>query len=272
MGGGKNKAPAAPKVEPAPDIYDNIGKTITRTITGPDGKKQTIIERMPLTPEEKSAEDNLKRLTEENLQRFERLSGIAMAVDIPEFADTVGRLRTEQTRIREQTFREGNRLQEQGLARSGLQDSSSAAAARNTERQALVDTARTDENNLNLLAEDLRTAALGRTKELLNLGVGLSETQANRLNQAAQFGAGLSQQSFSSYNTANQAAYANQLAAFNSRKPSFGSQLLGAAGTLGAAYLGGPAMLGGSLFGGAGAAGLGTSGWINPNSGARTYL
>lgn len=262
------KAPAPPPVQDPIDVIDNINKTVTKTVVGADGKKQTVIERLPLTPEEQAWEDKLKQITETNLSRIEQLSQVAMAADIPEFADTVNRLRSEQTRIRDTSFSEAARQQERALARSGLQDSTAAVKARRLAEQAQTEAVATDEANLNLLAEDLRNAAIDRSKELLGTSAALTADQVSRLNQAAQFGAGLRQTDFVNRNNVALNQYNAQLAAYQARRPSFGSQLLGAGATLGAAYLTG----GGSLFGGfggaAGGATLGNTGgsWLNPNT------
>lgn len=244
----KSKAPPEPpKIETAaPNVTDLVGGTRSRTIKKPDGTQEIIIEPLDLSPEDKALYDTYTDLVKTNIAGFNSLSVAASAYDIPGFKSVIDAQRTILESTRNKAASESVRRTEESLARRGLSDSTAATELRAVQDAAIREQALSDERNLVLTAESLRTDALNRALTGINIGTQGMQTQKAQQQASGQFVSGTALQALNSTANIQNQNYQNQLNAFNSRQPSFGQQLLTtAAGAAGYGLAGG--------FGGAGA-------------------
>lgn len=160
--GGNDSPPPAPAPPPPPpreelmDFFDEVGGVKSITVTGPDGKKRRVKQRLPRTPEEQrryevgeqmiaQSMQNIQELYQYNpgnvvdfaplIQTFanideERMADLAGIANIGNIAESVQRFRDMHTSLNEERFRIENRELEESLARKGLSDSSAGREAR----------------------------------------------------------------------------------------------------------------------------------------------
>jgi predicted amino acid-binding ACT domain protein len=195
------------------DVIDEIAGVEQVKVRGADGKERIVRRRLPLSPEEQQAQAQIENIFQTNLGIMEELSSFALAVDIPEFKESLDALRTEQQRTRDIAFREVSRATEEDLARRGLADSTAATQQRAAREVAQREKVAQDERAVSLLAEDLRAQQFGRAQQLAGFAAGRSDVAAAQALQALSSGsqASLGQQQLTGQ--FQQQSFANQLAA-----------------------------------------------------------
>ena len=153
------QAPQLPAQQAAPelmDIVDELSGVQTITVTGPDGKKRRVTQRLPLTPQEEqtlnqaktlmnTAVNNIQRLYQYdptsvvNYQPFiqafsninqERLGDLAQIGDFKDIAEKVQQFKTINQTLTMDAFDNQQRMTEENLARRGLQRSTEATENR----------------------------------------------------------------------------------------------------------------------------------------------
>lgn len=127
----------SPKVQPAPpppepkdyNVEDRISGTKQNIVTQPDGSKLVVIEKN-LTPEQQEIEDNLKRLAEDSLAKYESLVNDPFLDTMPEYRDQVQRVYDTQFRNLNDAYNQAARSTEQTANRFGVDDSTAATQLR----------------------------------------------------------------------------------------------------------------------------------------------
>lgn len=153
------EAPQMPAQQAAPelmDIVDELSGVQTITVTGPDGKKRRVTQRLPLTQQEEqtlnqaktlinTAVNNIQRLYQYdptsvvNYQPFiqafsninqERMHDLSQIGDFKDIAEKVQQFKTISQNIAMESFDNQQRMTEENLARRGLQRSTEATENR----------------------------------------------------------------------------------------------------------------------------------------------
>ena len=153
------QAPQLPAQQAAPelmDIVDELSGVQTITVTGPDGKKRRVTQRLPLTPQEEqtlnqaknlmnTAVNNIQRLYQYdptsvvNYQPFiqafssinqDRLGDLAQIGDFKDIAEKVQQFKAINQTLTMDAFDNQQRMTEENLARRGLQRSTEATENR----------------------------------------------------------------------------------------------------------------------------------------------
>lgn len=153
------QAPQLPAQQAAPelmDVIDELSGVQTITVTGADGKKRRITQRLPLTPQEEqtlnqaktlmnTAVNNIQRLYQYdptsvvNYQPFiqafssinqERLGDLAQIGDFKDIAEKVQQFKAINQTLTMDAFDNQQRMTEENLARRGLQRSTEATENR----------------------------------------------------------------------------------------------------------------------------------------------
>jgi hypothetical protein len=153
------QVPSLPSQQPAPelmDVIDEISGVQTITVTGPDGRKRRMTQRLPLTPQEQQTLDQAKNLINkavtniETLYRYdpssvvnyqpfiqafsqinqERAADLAQIGDFKDIAERVEQFRTINNELSLREFDNRERALEENLARRGLQRSTQASEQR----------------------------------------------------------------------------------------------------------------------------------------------
>lgn len=160
---GNDDPPPAPYIPPPPpppemlDVIDEVTGTQTITVTGSDGKKRRVIQKLPRTPEEESLYQEAGRLMDKAIGEMKRLydydprqlvpyapfvealnalnnersEDMAELTKFPDFNGYVSEFKDMQKSIIDEEYRrESNRLEE-SLAHKGLSDSTVAREERN---------------------------------------------------------------------------------------------------------------------------------------------
>ncbi len=160
--GGRGSAPQAPFLpaqQAAPelmDVVDEIAGVQTITVTGPDGKKRRVTQKLPLTPQEQQTLDqaralmnqavnNIQRLyqydpaTVANYQPFiqafaninqERMADLGKIGDFKDISEKVEQFKTMNHALTMEAFDNKQRMTEENLAKRGLQRSTEATENR----------------------------------------------------------------------------------------------------------------------------------------------
>lgn len=240
----KGKKAPAPPPPPAPKVVQDLINGVETVTETRDGQEYVITRQLPLTPEQQAFKDDIsKRL--DNIDRI----GQGLAVLNPDYKPMVDALRSWQQQTRGQIFGEAARAQQDELTRRGLGNSTAAANASLQLGRQMGEQVQQDELNLFGLAEQQRTGDLERAQNALALRSDINTGELSRLGQAGAQTAANQQSRLSLDNQIQQQNYQNQLQAFQSQRPSLGSQLLNAGVQLGAAYLTGGGSLGLQLGG-----------------------
>ena len=189
------RLPEQPKAEELMDMVDELSGVQTITVTGPDGKKRRVTQRLPLSPQEQAilgqaenliahAVNNIERLYQYDpnsvvnyqpfIQAFSQINDERMAdlAEIGNFSDIANRVDTFRNINRELTNREFDRqerLQEEDLARRGLQRSTLAAEQRAAMAGERALAEQQADVNANMYGEDLMQRQLGRESQIYNL-------------------------------------------------------------------------------------------------------
>ncbi len=263
---GKKAPPPPPPVAPktVQDLINGV-ETVTETR---DGKEYIVTRQLPLTAEQQAFKDDITK----RLDNIDRISQGLAALN-PDYQPMVAQLRAWQQQTRGQLFGEAARAQQDELTRRGLGNSTAAANASLQLGRQMGEQVQQDELNLFGLAEQTRAEDLQRQQNNLALRRDVNQQNLQNIGSAGQATANQQQSRLGLDSNIQQQNYQNQITAFQSQRPSLGSQLLGAATQLGAAYLTGGGSLALSL--GSKAAGaamstgseLGTGDWRNQQMG-----
>ena len=100
---GNDDPPQAPYYPPIPpkeelmDVIDKISGTQTITVTGADGKKRRVMERLPRTPEEQKLFDDAGELMDKSMAEIKRLNEYnpTEVIDFAPFVNVMNDLNTE---------------------------------------------------------------------------------------------------------------------------------------------------------------------------------
>lgn len=215
LGGGAS-VPGAPSIIAPKDFLDNIFGTSAREVDGPNGKQ--IVLDVNYSPEDQAKLDTLNTQYNQYLGQLQSLSSISSAVDIPEFQPVIAATRANQAQARQDAYNQRSKLEEEQLANRGLADSTAGTEVRQTRGDDLQKAAQSDENNVVLLAEQLRTNALQNTTNGLNItGNAIQQDKTNRESSANNL---LSQMLnlYGQDNNVQNQNYAAQLAAYNAQQ------------------------------------------------------
>lgn len=121
---------AAPAPPPEPRDYnvdDRVGGRRTTIVTGADGNKTAVIEEN-LTPEQKQIRDNLKKISDEALTKYEALVNDPMLND-PAYTDVrsaVDNIYTGWKQNLDSAYQDAATATEKTAARFGVEDSTTA--------------------------------------------------------------------------------------------------------------------------------------------------
>lgn len=236
MNSSDSAPPPPPPAEPI-DIIDEVLGIQQITVKKPDGTKQLVRRELPLSPEEEALRKQYQDIVTEQVGIIEQLSSPALAINIPEFKPVLDEYRRQRGLEIKRTFEDVTRTQEESLARRGIADSTAATevrAARDVAQQTALDQA---DRNTSLVAEQLRSDAIGRAGGLLNLAFSRQDKQTADMAQGLAL-ANQSQQSILSADVANnQLQFQSSLAAYQANQSQKAANL-NAFATLGGAALG----------------------------------
>jgi hypothetical protein len=126
-----------PKVEmppnpPSPvdyEVDDLISGTQQRIVTQPDGTKRVVISEN-LTPEQQQVRDNLKRISDESLAKYESLVNDPFLETMPQFKEQVQTIYNQQVKGINDSYVGAARATETAAARFGTEDSTAAGLTR----------------------------------------------------------------------------------------------------------------------------------------------
>jgi len=160
---GNDDPPPAPYIPPPPpppemlDVIDEVTGTQTVTVTGSDGKKRRVIQKLPRTPEEESLYQEAGRLMDKaigemkrlydydpsqlvhyapfvesiNALNRERAEDMAELTQFPDFNGYVSEFKEMQRAVIDEGYRQESNILEEALAHKGLSDSTVAREERN---------------------------------------------------------------------------------------------------------------------------------------------
>ena len=197
---GNDDPPQAPYYPPIPpkeelmDVIDKISGTQTITVTGADGKKRRVMERLPRTPEEQKLFDDagelmdksmaeIKRLNEYNPTEVidfapfvnvmndlnkERKSDIAELSKLPDFNRYVEDFKTMGNTILQEEFQRQENETQEYLNRRGYGDSTAAAESRSALGYSKAKALNENNVNANLYGEKLKSEDLTNRSNMYN--------------------------------------------------------------------------------------------------------
>jgi len=160
---GNDDPPPAPYIPPPPpppemlDVIDEVTGTQTVTVTGSDGKKRRVIQKLPRTAEEESLYQEAGRLMDKaigemkrlydydpsqlvhyapfvesiNVLNHERAEDMAALTQFPDFNGYVSEFKDMQRAVIDEGYRRESNILEETLAHRGLSDSTVAREERN---------------------------------------------------------------------------------------------------------------------------------------------
>jgi len=211
---GNDDPPQAPYIPPVPqpqeilDVIDEVTGTQTITVTGADGKKRRMIQRLPRTQEEEALYQEAGQLMERAIGEMKRLYDYdpGQLVHYAPFVDVVNALNNERSEdmaeltkfpdfngyvqdfkdmqksiIDEEYKRESNRLEE-SLAHKGLSDSTTGREERNLLTRHAATARQRAAAEAQMYGEQLKGADLQNRTNAFNL---TEATRQGRLSAAA---------------------------------------------------------------------------------------
>lgn len=224
-----------PKVTAAPEppkpvdynVDDLIGGTKQRVVTNPDGSRTVVISEN-LTPEMQAMRDNIKRLGDESLAKYESLVNDPFLDTMPQFKEQVQTIYNQQVKGINDAYTGAATATEKAASRFGTEDSTAAGLTRaentrnlagaleqaNADKIGLTNSIRQQEMANQLQAYGL---ASGRQDTMISqglqtLGMGNSIALANAA-RSDQYGQNLWQNQVN-YNNQQNAARAQGMATF----------------------------------------------------------
>jgi hypothetical protein len=198
---GNDDPPPAPYIPPPPppqeilDVIDEVTGTQTITVTGADGKKRRLIQKLPRTAEEEAlyqeagrlmerAIDEMKRLYAYDPQQLvhyapfvetlnalnqERSEDMAELTRLPDFNGYVEEFKEMQKSIIDEEYRRVSNTLEEDLAHKGLADSTVAREERNLLTRNAVTARQKASAEAHMMGEQVKGADLANRSNAFNL-------------------------------------------------------------------------------------------------------
>lgn len=214
--GNAGKQPAIPAVQRPRDIINKILGVSTKEVKDENGNI-SIVTDLVLSPEEEERLNKLEASYDTYLSNLNQLSELTAAIDNPAYQPVVSALRENQRIARQEAYDQRTALEEDTLARRGLADSRAGAQLREARGKDLQQQIVTDENNLTLMAEDLRQQQYTRTAQSLSFASNeLFRDKEQKVNQGTNNLSSMTNL-FGVETGAINAAYQNQISAYNAR-------------------------------------------------------
>lgn len=261
----KFDAPTLPnQARPMEMINEILGVTsreVEEEITLEDGTKKKvrkIVTDLDLSPEQQARMDALNAAYDEYLVDLQSLTDIEAAIDDPAFEPVVTAVRTQQSKARNEAAKEALRVTGEALTQRGLQDSTTAIENVRQISDSIAEQASTDENQLVLLAEQLRNEQIGRTGSTLEFAANQLQQSLSNQQQESQFQRNLQVQqqgltdAFRQNRFSNQLGIAQQKFAAQQAQSAALSQTMGAIATAATGGMGGFSSFGGGAMGAGG--------------------
>lgn len=205
--------PNAPIIEPPRTYINRLYGTSVREVRTENGIE--MVADVTYSEADQKRLDELNKIYDEMLADIGSLTEISAAIDIPEFQPVIEAQRENQRVAREDAYKQAASLQEENLARRGIENSTSAAQARQGLDRSLMKQASQDQRNLTLFAEDLRNQQLTRSTGLLNFARNEIQNDKTARQNSINSLFGNQQSMFGAQNNAQNASFANQLGAYN---------------------------------------------------------
>ena len=243
---------AASPMEMLNTILGVTSREVEEEITLEDGTKKTvkkIVTDLALSPEQQERLDALTAGYDEYLVDLQSLSEIEAAIDDPAFEPVVSSVRKSQAEARAVAAKEAARVTGEQLAQRGLSDSTAAESNRRQISDSIADQVSQDENQLVLLAEQLRNEQFGRTSAGLQFTAGQMQQNIANQQQESQFQRQLQQSGQGIDNAFAQNRFSNQLGIAQQRMANEQAQAAALSNTIGAAatmFTGGMGGMGGA--------------------------
>lgn len=176
-----------PKVQAAPEppkpvdynVDDLIGGTKQRVVTNPDGTRTVVISEN-LTPEMQTMRDNIKRLGEDSLKKYESLVNDPFLDTMPQFKEQVQTIYQQQVRGIKDAYKGAAEATETAAARFGTEDSTAASLTRaeNTKNLAgALEQANVDKIGL---TNQIRQQEMGTQLQAYGLASGRQDTMLSQ--------------------------------------------------------------------------------------------
>lgn len=232
-----------PSLEDIPNVVNTIFGVESRIeeFERADGTKGTRLVTTGTSPEQN---EFIQQLSDQLISLntdIQNLSSMTAAIDNEQFEPVIQAQREFQAEAREQVFKDRSRLEEEVLARRGLEDSTASQEAREQRGAALQDQIVQDERSLTVFAEDLRNQQLQRSAGALQTGLGIQGTlnQAGQQATGTQMGLGQLQLGQGQLGLQNEAAiFQSRLAAQQQQGQNFTNTLTAGAGFFGNPFAG----------------------------------
>lgn len=184
----KVETPAVPQqnaVDNFVNSRDEINRTESVKVQQPDGTWTVVTRRLPLTAEQQAEEDNLKRIAQENLARFEELSTNFDVDQIEGLRDYVDAFTTTNRQILGQSFKTASETSAKSLARSGLDDSTAAVQERARNNKSYVQGLEQIGRDAEQIKQGVRSQEQQNALSLYSLATGRQDALLNSLTGAA---------------------------------------------------------------------------------------
>jgi len=183
----KQDAPPAPPPPPLTLVRDEVNNVEQVPVKNPDGSTTFVTRRIPLSASEQAERDELDRIADESLAEITRLSGTSFSPssETQRRLDAWAEVRREAL---DDTFSERARVEDNTLARRGLEDSS---AGLDVQRQRRLDRQEADVNiqrEREGLVDDIRQQDIGLQQNLFNIATQQQDATLARETRAAAQG------------------------------------------------------------------------------------
>lgn len=234
--GGSSKGPT---LQPPPgftDILDEISGTETVQVTTADGRKKLVTRAIERSPEEQAYLDKAKAMMTGALDELDLLlSNDPTASD--QFKDVLDAFSTRQDRLTNDALNSIVSKRNNYIAQNGLDGSSAANEMRTQDAIRELQAKRDNEEILRLKKNELLGEEIQKKTMAFATGQGILDDAYNKQVEGRTFttNTGMAFWGQDSANTAQ--ANQNALIQYQNKKPSLGSQLLGAAASFAGNYV-----------------------------------
>lgn len=202
-----------PKVSAAPEppkpvdynVDDLIGGTKQRIVTQPDGSKTVVISEN-LTPEQQTERDNLKKMTDSALAKYQAMLDDPFLDTMPEYKAQVERIYTQQTNDLNAAYRSASKATEASMARYGMEDSTAASLERAQNTKNLAGAQQQLAADKTTMANTIRANEMANQFQAYGLASGRKDTLLSQGMQTLGLG-----NSIAMANAARNDNYQNQL-------------------------------------------------------------
>lgn len=258
-----------PKVSAAPNppqpvdynVEDRINGTKATIVTNPDGTKTQVIEQN-LSPEQQEISDNLKRIADQSLAKYEALVNDPFLDSIPEYKAQVQSIYDQQVKGINDAYAGAARSTEQTASRFGVDDSTAATELRAQNTRNLAGALSEADTDKIGLTNQIRQQEMGNQLQAYGLASGRQDTMLSSSLQTLGLGNQIAMQNAARNDNYLNNLYQTQLTNTNNRNAAAAQ----GAGTFGSIVgLGLGAGLGAGFGGGFARSGL--TGGLDPRSG-----